>query len=102
MGEPPSPSLILATILATTVNLDVPKMTEDSCPHGLHLLPPDSHQFLGIQHDVKAVMEFVWIVHGPLVHVALHGAGMPGVLTAGDLHPVAASSHPSHAWDGIG
>ena len=38
--------------------------------------------------------------NGPLLHVALHRAGLTGVLAGGDYHVVAAPSHPSHAPDG--
>jgi hypothetical protein len=46
-------------------------------------------------------VEFFRAVHGPLMHIALHRAGVPGVFAGGDPHPVAAASHPSfHGPDG--
>ena len=42
------------------------------------------------------VGEPIGVVHGPLVHVALHRALVSSVLSGGDLHPVAESSHPPH------
>ena len=40
-----------------------------------NLIPPHRHQFLSVQHDVVAVIVLTREVHGPLRHVALHGAG---------------------------
>jgi hypothetical protein len=51
--------------------------------------------------DLEPIVPLVRVVHGPLVHVALNGDGVPGVLAACDLHPVAAASHPSN-WPTLG
>ncbi len=36
----------------------------------LHPLPPHRYQLPSDQHDVEAIVQLVWVVHGPLVHVA--------------------------------
>ena len=64
------------------------------------LAPPFRNRFLSIQNKVKPVVELIGIAHGPLVHVALRGAAVTGVLAGGDAHPVAAAGHPSHGPEG--
>ena len=54
------------------------------------MLPPHRYQHLSIQHDVVSVVVLVRPVHRPLEHVGLDCAGVPCVIAADDLHPVAA------------
>ena len=67
------------------------------------LLPPHRNQLLRIQHHLEPVGPFVWVVDGPLKHVALDSPGPAGVLAGGDPYPVASAPHPRlHALEGIG
>ena len=47
------------------------------------------------------VGELLGVVHGLLMHVAIHRARPAGVLAGGDRYPVAAAPHPSHVLEGI-
>ena len=65
----------------------------------LCLVPPNRDQLLGVQHHVMPVSPLVWVFHCSLIDTALHGSMVAGVLAGGDLHRVAAASHPSHVLD---
>ena len=81
------PELTGASFQATGVSLVI---------HPKNPYVPTSHANVRYFHAVGVLAR---VVHGLLVHVALHSPDPAGVLAAGDRHPIPAPPHPSHALD---